>query len=95
MQFSDQNATTDPQNEEREYSSWLYFRGNTLILHFEISVQIKQNEILELLVMNYIQKYAHITEAGQCIAISKNGTSFEMGKLDCKTNAYFICQIGK
>ena len=40
MQFSDQNATTDSENAEPEYNSWLYFRGSTFILHSEISVQI-------------------------------------------------------
>ena len=43
MQFSDQNATTDSENGEPEYNSWLYFRGSTFILHFEISVQINKN----------------------------------------------------
>ena len=44
MQFSDQNATTDAENAEPEYNSWLYFRGSTFILHSKISVQIKQNK---------------------------------------------------
>ena len=43
MQFSDQNATTDSENAEPEYNSWLYFRGSTFIFHFEISVIIYKN----------------------------------------------------
>ena len=38
MQFSDQNATTDSENAEPEYNSWLYFRGTIPMLHFEIVV---------------------------------------------------------
>ena len=94
MQFSDRNVTTNSENAELEYQSWLYFRGNIPILHYEILV-CKIENISIAIIHELMNKYVHILETGQCVAINKNGTTFEMAKLDCNINAYFVCQVGK
>ena len=38
MEFSDRNSTTNLENAELEYHSWLHFRGNIPIFHYEIIV---------------------------------------------------------